>query len=157
MPDRLMYALLIDDDDVSRESVVRALERHCQGVAVVTARDGREALSKLRGENGTPLDGVPLIILLDINMPGMNGHEFLAELRTDPKLRHLVTFAHTTSESPRDISDAYAMNVAGYIVRSLRDREHTRLIEIVQSYQDGVTFPLPTACRHKQGHSGAGT
>ncbi len=83
------------------------------------AGNGLEALEMLRGKGGKPPE-YPLerrIILLDLNMPKMNGIEFLHELRADPDLRPIPVIVLTTSGEERDKVDAYKLNVAGYILK----------------------------------------
>ncbi len=67
------------------------------------ARDGVEALEILRGENGRTKLCPPYVILLDLNMPRMNGLEFLAEIRRDPALRRAVVFVLSTSDDDEDM------------------------------------------------------
>jgi len=69
----------------------------------------------LRGENA--IVPTPRIILLDINMPKMNGIEFLKKLRADPDLKSICVFVLSTSDQDRDIVHAHEYNVAGYIVK----------------------------------------
>jgi DNA-binding NarL/FixJ family response regulator len=59
-----------------------------------------------------------VLVFLDLNMPGMNGHEFLAELRADAELQRTIVFVLTTSDHDRDIQRAYEQNVAGYFLKS---------------------------------------
>lgn len=140
MTDAALQILLVDDDDVACESVVRALKQRCGNTKVTVARDGRDAPCVLRGLDESRPVGSPLMIVLDINMPGMNGHEFLDELRGDAQLHHHVVFALSSSQSADDMRAAYAKHVAGYIVKSARDRYHSRLVDVLRAYQDGVSM-----------------
>lgn len=133
--------LLVDDDDVAIESVVRGLKANGVDLPVVSATDGRDALNVLRGDDPTRPIQPPLLILLDLNMPEMNGFEFLDELRSDSELSHHVVFAVTTSESARDHREAYRYHVAGYVVKTAADRWHSRLAQLLRSYRDGVRLP----------------
>src|SRR3981081_1763133 len=102
MLERPMTVLLIDDDDVAVEAVTRAFRRDNIQLAILTASDGREALKLLRGEDSARSLNSPPLILLDLNMAGMNGLEFLQALRADPLLQHHIVFVWTTSDSCRD-------------------------------------------------------
>ena len=85
-----------------------------------TAFNGEEALDLLLGRQGQdPLRPLPEVILLDLNMPRMNGAEFLSELRADPELRDIPVFVTTTSGMDDDRAAAEALDVRGYIVKPL--------------------------------------
>lgn len=140
MAEHAMSVLLVDDDDVSTESVVRGLEFHNVRLPAVIARDGRDALAVLRGEDAARAIHTPLLILLDLNMPGMSGLEFLGALRADENLHHHVVFVLTTSDSEYDRTAAYDKHVAGYIVKSPLDRHHSRLVRLLEQYRETVTL-----------------
>jgi len=133
--------LLVDDDDVSCEAVVRGMRANGIGLPVTVASDGRDALNVLRGRDPHRQIHSPLLILLDLNMPEMNGFEFLQELRGDESLTRHVVFAVTTSERQQDHRAAYRYHVAGYIVKTAADRWHSRLALLLKSYREGVRLP----------------
>jgi CheY-like chemotaxis protein len=85
---------------------------------VIEARDGLEALGPLRGAADAASLAKPNLVVIDLNMPPMNGLEFLAEPRRAPGLAPSIVFVFTTSEADRDVSEAYSLNVARYIIRS---------------------------------------
>ncbi|WP_192823571.1 response regulator [Rufibacter sp. LB8] len=112
--------LLVEDDYLDAMSVERELRKIKVMVPLHKAKNGREALSMLRGDAGVPkLNPAPTIILLDINMPKMNGIEFLEELRRDPFLSHISVFIMTTSNEDSDRLAAQNLRVNGYIVKPL--------------------------------------
>ncbi len=112
--------LLVEDDLLDTMNVERELRKLHIAVPLHKTRNGREALDLLRGTADTPaLERLPTVVLLDINMPRMNGLEFLAEIRADPRLRELMVFVMTTSEEDTDRSRAQQLDVAGYIVKPL--------------------------------------
>ena len=82
------------------------------------AHDGMEALEMLRGTNGRQRLPRPYLILLDLNMPRMDGIEFLQELRKDEDLKRSILFVMTTSAADADKAKAYDLGVAGYILKS---------------------------------------
>src|SRR5215212_3654714 len=94
--------LLIEDDEVDAEAVGRALRQQQLANPLIHAPDGLCALDLLRGRPGEAPLPKPYIILLDMNMPGMNGLEFLRELRQDPALAESVVFVVTSSTNPQD-------------------------------------------------------
>jgi CheY-like chemotaxis protein len=110
------HILHVEDDDLDALNVQRFLHSSDQVESITTARDGVEALEILR--SGTlPLNN--LVTLLDIRLPRMGGLEFLRELRADPDLRHLPVVVLSTSDDEGDLGTAYALNVAGYLVKPL--------------------------------------
>jgi CheY-like chemotaxis protein len=110
----MMNILLVEDDDIDVMNVKRAFERAKIANPLFVAGNGIEALEKLR--DGSVPKGRRLV-LLDINMPKMNGIEFLRVVREDPELRALCVVVLTTSTDDRDMFEAYNMNVAGYLVK----------------------------------------
>lgn len=109
--------LLVDDDDIDVQVVRRAFSKRDLTNPIVVANDGIEALEIMRGENGNDKIADPYLVLLDINMPRMNGFEFLDEIRQDPDLRKTVVFMLTTSSDDADMLRASERNIAGYLVK----------------------------------------
>ena len=127
--------LLIEDDSVDVMNVQRAFKKNNITNPLHIAFNGVEALNMLRGANGKPkLNPMPRIILLDINMPKMNGLEFLRELRNDPELRSISVFVMTTSNDDQDKIEAYSLNVAGYILKPLSFEKFVNAVCILNSY-----------------------
>ncbi len=138
---RTVHVLLVEDNDVDREAVRRAFDQNRIANPVVDARDGVEALEILRGENGRAPLPRPFLVLLDINMPRMNGIELLRELRADPALRDSIVFVLTTSKSDEDKMAAYEANVAGYIAKSEVGSGFVRLVTLLDHFWKVVEFP----------------
>ena len=132
--------LLVDDDDVDTEMVVRGFRNHKIGNPVTIAENGIEGLKILRSNGRTPF-AKPFLILLDLNMPGMNGFEFLDELRDDPMLRDSIVFVLTTSNAEIDRARSYAKNVAGYIVKSDVGPSFRKAVDLLDCYWTTVTLP----------------
>jgi CheY-like chemotaxis protein len=114
---KLLNILLIDDDDVDVMNVQRAFRKNNIINPLFVAHDGLEALELLRGNGPGSIPKERRLVLLDLNMPRMNGLEFLRELREDPELRPLTVVVLTTSDDERDKVEAYNLNVAGYIIK----------------------------------------
>lgn len=115
----MLNILLVEDDEVDIMTVQRAFKKGNIANPLYLANNGLEALSLLRDTPGQPSLIPPerRLILLDLNMPKMNGLEFLRELRADPAIRHIPVVVLTTSNEERDRVDAYNFNVAGYILK----------------------------------------
>lgn len=131
--------VLIEDDDGDAKAIRRALERARIANPVRRCIDGVEALAFLRGETGLPPQNY--VILLDLNMPRMNGIEFLGHIRGDPALHHAIVFVLTTSEHERDIASAYSHNVAGYILKSNAGNEFLHLVGTLDHFWRVVVLP----------------
>jgi len=101
-------------------NVERTLKRINAEHRLFVAKNGQEALDMLRGNRTEKIDPLPSIIMLDINMPKMNGMEFLAELRQDEELKHIKVFITTTSDEDTDRSLSNELGVSGYIVKPLK-------------------------------------
>lgn len=114
---KLLNILLVDDDDVDVMNVQRAFKKNNILNPLYTAPNGLEALAVLRAEGSEAMPRERRLVLLDLNMPRMNGLEFLRELRNDPELRALTVIVLTTSDDERDKVEAFNLNVAGYIVK----------------------------------------
>nr|WP_299756180.1 response regulator [uncultured Pontibacter sp.] len=115
----IVNILLVEDDYLDTMNVERELKKIGITHPIFEARNGKEALNMLRGQEAPKISPSPSVILLDINMPKMNGLEFLTELRRDPEFSHIPVFIMTTSNEESDRMAAQRLNVSGYIVKPL--------------------------------------
>lgn len=125
--------LLVEDDEVDAEAVRRAVKRTGIGNPLYAVSDGIDALHMLQG--GTIKQ--PCIILLDINMPRMNGFQFLGEMRKDEVMRRNIVFMLTTSARSEDVRTAYSHQAAGYFLKESLDD----FIPLLHGYCRSNTFP----------------
>lgn len=123
------------------ESIMRTFKRHQINTPFTHVVDGIEALHALRGEHGYDPLPKPYIILLDINMPRMNGLEFLSALRRDPTLRHSVVFVLTTSNREEDIMAAYNQQIAGYLLKAKVSEDFLDFIKLLNLYRVMIEMP----------------
>lgn len=145
MNEKILNILLVEDDSVDVMNVQRAFKKNNITNPLQIAFNGIEALNMLRGTNGKPkLNPMPNIIILDINMPKMNGIEFLRELRNDPDLKALTVFVMTTSNDDQDKMEAYSLNIAGYILKPLSFEKFVNAISILNSYWNLCELPEAT-------------
>ena len=135
---RVTNILLVDDDVVDVMNVKRAFERGHITNPVWTASDGIEGLAMLRG---TQLPAERRVILLDVNMPRMNGLEMLTELRADPALSMTPVVMLTTSNDDRDRIEAYRLNVAGYLLKPVTFVAFVELMTAMNQYWNLVELP----------------
>jgi CheY-like chemotaxis protein len=133
--------LLVDDDDVAAEAVVRGLRKHALLCPIVVAEDGFIALEILRGQRAAQSIDKPYLVLLDLNMPRMNGFEFLRALRADPLLRATLVFVLSTSGSDDDRARAYYENIAGYMVKSALGHQLKGLARFLTEYRSAILLP----------------
>ncbi|MCK5945079.1 MAG: response regulator, partial [Planctomycetes bacterium] len=134
--------VLVEDDDVDVMVFERGLHKRNLEAPVERAHDGAEALALLR-ELATRQPPTPALVLLDINMPKMDGHEFLDELRQDPLLAATIVIVLTTSDDPTDVSRTYEKNVAGYVVKDNDAGKLDHLFRLIDGYLGAVSFPKP--------------
>ena len=111
--------LLVEDDQMDVMNVQRELRRQNINVLLIHARNGRDALRMLRGDDGEPKIAKPSLVMLDINMPRMNGLELLETLRADPEFVGLNVLILTTSDLESDRLKARQLAVSGYIIKPL--------------------------------------
>ncbi len=128
---------LIDDDDVDFMAVKRSMVQLGLTNPLVRARDGIEALDMLHNKHVK----TPYLILLDLNMPRMNGLELLEHIRDDDELSMAVIFVLTTSAADEDKFAAYSHHVAGYIVKSSLRKGFVNLFDMLQQYCSVVELP----------------
>jgi hypothetical protein len=131
-----MNILLIEDDEVDIMNVQRAFKKGNINNSLYIANNGIEALSLLRGDNGNKgiLPNDHRLILLDLNMPQMNGIEFLEVLRNDPLLKRTPVVVLTTSNADRDQIDAYNYNVAGYLIKPFSFMAFVEMMVLLNKY-----------------------
>jgi len=133
--------LLVEDDETDIMFVKRFIKSHKLNINVVVARDGIEALEILTGaETHSPLEK-PYIVITDINMPGMSGHELIKSLRETPSLKRSVIFVLTSSLLKSDIQLAYDLNIAGYFVKD--DDGIADCISLLTQYCSIATLEMP--------------
>ncbi|PTL82082.1 two-component system response regulator [Vitiosangium sp. GDMCC 1.1324] len=135
---KMLNILLVDDDSVDVMNVQRAFKKSNVNNALYIASDGQRALEMLR--DGT-VPASNRLILLDLNMPRMNGLEFLGALRSDPELSTTPVVVLTTSNDDRDRVRSYAHHVAGYLVKPVTSPDFVELMAALNAYWTRVEMP----------------
>jgi CheY-like chemotaxis protein len=136
--DKSLNILLVEDDMVDVMNVRRAFERNKITNPLFVASNGVEALQLLRSGAVPRKDR---LVLLDINMPKMNGIEFLRELRADDGLRTTCVVVLTTSNEERDRVEAYKLNVAGYLLKPVTFSSFVEVMAALNKYWTLVELP----------------
>ncbi|MBU2961126.1 response regulator [Citreicella sp. C3M06] len=144
--------LLIEDDDCDAAAFLRAFRKAGLSNPIRRIFDGRAALDHLRERDER--EARKVIILLDLNLPRMNGHEFLTELRKDPALRQAAVFVMTTSHDRGDVARAYDHNVAGYILKDGSAPDLTEFVRFIGEYAELVLLPDVLVGMEANGGSG---
>jgi CheY-like chemotaxis protein len=138
---RPLNILLVEDDDGDAKAIERAFKKAKIANPILRAVDGVEAVDMFKGANGKTKPPSPYILLVDINMPRMNGIQLIEALRADPYLRHTVAFILTTSKRDEDKTAAYDLNVAGYILKTTAGQDFLNLVSLVDYYWRIVELP----------------
>jgi CheY-like chemotaxis protein len=118
--------LLVEDDSVDAMTVKRAFKDLNVANPLVHTLNGEEALKYLKSEESKK----PCIILLDLNMPRMNGIEFIQVIKVDDKLKKIPIVVLTTSREERDKIESFRLGVAGYMLKSI---DYKKFVEIVRT------------------------
>jgi len=129
--------LLVEDDLVDLMSVERAFRELEISNPLYTAGNGEEALESLRDES-KPLPG---IILLDLNMPRLNGVELLGILKSDERLRRIPVVILTTSKEPTDRAKTFDLGIAGYMVKPVDYPGFVEVMRIIWRYWEQSETP----------------
>lgn len=122
--------LLVEDDQVDAMTVRRALKELHVTNPLAHVENGEAALGYLRGDAGDR----PCIILLDLNMPIMNGIEFLQVVKEDAQLKRIPVVVLTTSEEQQDKVNSFNLGVAGYMAKPVDYRQFVEVMRSIDSY-----------------------
>ncbi len=138
MTTKPLNIVLVEDDDVDVMNVQRAFEKAKISTPLFRAADGVEALDLLRNPT-TPSER--RLVLLDLNLPRMNGIEFLRELRSDALLRRTPVVVLTTSDDEQDKQGAFDLNVAGYLLKPSTFSSFVDLMSALEHYWAQAELP----------------
>ena len=121
----------MEDDELDIISVQRTLQKLDTEYELYTAYNGKEALAMLTGPGKTIQPGV---ILLDLNMPKMNGIEFLKAIRNNPELKDIKVFIMTTSAETIDRTTTEQIGISGYIIKPLNYQDNTKRADSMDAF-----------------------
>lgn len=144
MPDhpRPASILLVEDNPGDVRLTVEAFKDNRVESALVVARDGIEALAYLRHEGPFVGKALPDLILLDLNLPRMDGREVLAAIKADPALLHIPVVVLTTSRAEQDIQKAYLLQAACFITKPVDFDRFIEMVKIIDAFwMRVVTLP----------------
>lgn len=132
-----IHILAVEDDEVDAEFLQRHVRARATQYTLTVIPSSLEALHYLQTLVRQPFAHFPHLILLDLNLPGMDGLTFLRKLRQDPKLRYSIVFILTTSDLPSDKQAAYQAGVAGYVLK----QNVSAFMQWLDTYCTLVEFP----------------
>jgi CheY-like chemotaxis protein len=122
--------LLVEDDHVDAITIIRVLKELNITNPISITRNGEEALKFLKNENNRK----PHIIFLDLNMPKMNGIEFLSIMKKDENLKRIPIVVITTSKEEQDIINSFNHGVAGYMIKPVDFKQFLKVIKTIDQY-----------------------
>ncbi len=121
--------LLIDDDEIERMKFKRVCQKNNYTHTVLEAANGEIALDILKHK-----EALPNLILLDLNMPKMNGIEFLSTLKSNESLKYIPIIVMSSSDNDKDVKECYELGIAGYVIKPLHFAEYSKRIVSLLSY-----------------------
>ena len=130
-----LVILLVEDDLADQKLIKISLRNEKIANDLYTVQTGEEGLDFLR-RRGNYNDGntQPDLILLDLNMPGMGGKEFLRQIKADEKLKQIPVVILTTSEAEKDIIDSYKLQASGYVHKPVTLGEFKEAMKKLKEY-----------------------
>ncbi|MGA2322660.1 MAG: response regulator [Sedimentisphaerales bacterium] len=130
--------LLIEDDSVDAMTVKRAMRDLQVNHSMINSVNGEEAMKYLT----SPDTEKPFIILLDLNMPKMNGIEFLKVMKTHPALKTIPVIVLTTSKERQDIIDSFELGASGYMVKPVDYSKFVEILSRIMIYWSSSELPI---------------
>ena len=147
----LKRILLVEDNDRDIELTLAALEENNLANEVVVARDGVEALDYLngRGKFAGHANGLPVVVLLDLKMPKVDGLEVLRQMRGDSLLKHVPVVMITSSREEQDLIKSYQLGVNAYVVKPVGFQQFVDAIKQTGMFWAVINEPPPGSVRKK--------
>jgi CheY-like chemotaxis protein len=148
----LKRILLVEDSANDVELILAALEENCLANEVVVVRDGEEALDYLyrRGVFRLRREGSPVVVLLDLKLPKVDGLEVLAQLKSDPELRRVPVVILTSSREEQDLLNSYNLGTNAYVVKPVDFHEFVNAIKGLGLFWAIVNQPPPGSLPSKR-------
>lgn len=140
-PPKTVSILLVEDDKIDQKALQRSFKKLRISNPLVIANDGVEAWDILTSAEDSVELKRPFMIILDINMPRMNGIELLRKIRAHETLKDAIVFVLTTSNDEKDKFEAFNCNVAGYMLKTDMDNSFLEAVTLVDNYWRVVEFP----------------
>jgi CheY-like chemotaxis protein len=141
----LKRILLVEDNERDLELTLSALDENNLANEVVTARDGAEALDYLyaRGKFAGHANGLPVVVLLDLKMPKVDGLEVLRQMRSDETLKHVPVVMVTSSREEQDLVRSYQLGVNAYVVKPVDFQKFVESVKQLGVFWAVINEPPP--------------
>lgn len=153
----LLHIMLIEDSRADAKIVERALREMEVPHRLTVVPDGRQALDHLFGllGEGADPDGVPDLILLDLNLPGIDGHQVLGQIKADPVLRIFPVVVLTTSSREEDVIRTYQAGANTYIAKPAEYARYCEVVSAIRTYWLDTALRVPHALHHAAARTAA--
>jgi CheY-like chemotaxis protein len=137
--------LLVEDDEKDIELTLTTLEEYNLANETVVARDGVEALDYLycREAFADRQEGNPILIMMDLKMPGMNGVQVLREIKADEKMKKIPIVILSSSSDEQDLEECYRLGINGYVVKPVRFEEFVDKVRGIGVFWTLINEPPP--------------
>jgi CheY-like chemotaxis protein len=135
---RVLSVLLVDDDEGDLLMIQEALDSGTGAHEIHVAHDGQEALEFLRQQGRFRDAPRPDLVLLDLNMPRMDGRQVLAAVKADEKLRKIPIVVLTTSRAPADITSSYDLHANAYVTKPMSLDDLTAVVKGIDDFFGGI-------------------
>ncbi len=141
----LKSILLVEDDPRDVELTLTALSEYNLANEITVARDGVEALDYLhrRGSFASRTTGNPVVILLDLKMPRVDGMQVLRQIKSDEMLRYIPVVVLTSSREPRDFEDCYKLGANAYVVKPVHFTDFVNAVKGIGIFWALINEPPP--------------
>lgn len=138
--------LVVEDSDEDYEILRRCVRQSASVVQLERCATGKQALEYLDRCLATDANGrsksLPCLILLDLNLPGIDGRSVLRGIKQNPLLKHIPTIALTTSDNPKDVEDCYQLGINSYLLKAMEYQQFKETVQLLLHYWlDTVILP----------------
>ena len=133
---KLQPILLLEDDDVDAKILERTFQNLNIPNSIIRAKNGVEGLEIL-----SECDELPFLIFLDLNMPKMNGLEFLKKVKEDPSIKTIPIIVLTTSDNENDVKTSFERGANGFMIKSSDFNEFMQTVKKIEDYWRASKMP----------------
>ena len=148
MSDQRLRIILAEDDEGHAALIQRNLQRARLNAEIIRVSRGHEVMEVLQRQMGTGAQVQPLLVLLDIRMPGMDGTEVLQVIKSNPQTRSIPVYMLTTTDDPREIARCFSLGCNVYLNKPVDYGAFTATIQRLCEFLEISQLPGPNAANH---------